>query len=335
MSTHFQTSRYAAILALIATLIPLPARAGQIGIPINANGFAFINFDPFSPGTFALSNSNGISNRGHVVVTVTDANGNFSNFTGTPARTIALNIGPGEAMALGMNSAGTIVGTQNNAAFLLRPKGTPEPLPSPVGATSAFGINDKGQVVGQFTNSNGQMVGFFLRNMNGAAVPIYAPSGPNIVNAQGVNNFGLIVGFYVGSDGQTHGFLAKASTEHNGVLVGTAVPDPQIPSVPGEPGATFVFSQLLGVNDGGIAVGYYGDSLVSQHGFLYDTNTGTYTFLDDPAEAFNNGVEVTQITGISDSGELTGFYSDANGLFHSFTACPPYAFCPNYPNDLP
>lgn len=30
-----------------------------------------------------------------------------------------------------------------------------------------------------------------------------------------------------------------------------------------------------------------------QLGFLYNLTTGQYTFLDDPAEAFNNGVEVT------------------------------------------
>ena len=45
-----------------------------------------------------------------------------------------------------------------------------------------------------------------------------------------------------------------------------------------------------------------------------------YTFLDDPSEAFDNGVEVTQITGITNSGEITGFYSDANGVFHGFVA---------------
>jgi hypothetical protein len=33
-------------------------------------------------------------------------------------------------------------------------------------------------------------------------------------------------------------------------------------------------------------------------------------------------VEVTQITGINNSGEITGFYSDANGVFHSFVATP-------------
>jgi hypothetical protein len=93
-----------------------------------------------------------------------------------------------------------------------------------------------------------------------------------------------------------------------------------IPNVPGEPGATFVFSQILAVNDKGIAVGYYGDSTTSQHGFIYNTNTGQYTFLDDPSEAFNNGVEVTQITGINNASEITGFYTDANGLAHGFVA---------------
>jgi hypothetical protein len=69
-------------------------------------------------------------------------------------------------------------------------------------------------------------------------------------------------------------------------------------------------------------VGYYGDSTTSQHGFIYNTHTGQYTFLDDPSEAFDNGVEVTQITGINNSGEITGFYTDANGVFHSFVATP-------------
>jgi hypothetical protein len=95
-----------------------------------------------------------------------------------------------------------------------------------------------------------------------------------------------------------------------------------IPAVPGEPGATFVFSQVLGINDHGLSVGYYGDSTLSQHGYFYNTSTGHYTFLDDPSEGFFNGVEVTQITGINNLGEISGFYSDANGVFHGFVAVP-------------
>jgi hypothetical protein len=84
-----------------------------------------------------------------------------------------------------------------------------------------------------------------------------------------------------------------------------------------------MFSQILGINDKGLAVGYYGDSTLSQHGFLYDINTGKYTFLDDPSEAFHNGVEVTQITGINNNNEIAGFYSDANGVLHGFVASVP------------
>lgn len=38
-----------------------------------------------------------------------------------------------------------------------------------------------------------------------------------------------------------------------------------------------MFSQILGINNMGIAVGYYGDSTTSQHDFLYNTNAGQYT----------------------------------------------------------
>jgi hypothetical protein len=336
MWIQFKSSRFAAVLATAVALIPLRAVGGEIGKPVTAKGFTFINFDAgIATGTAGTgSNANGISNKGHVVVTLLNADGSFTNFTGTPANTVPLSLGA-NAMVFGMNAPGAIVGMQNGAAFIIPAKGSPQALPSPAGATSAFGISDKGQVVGQYTNAQGQTPGFYLPNLKSQAVPINAPSGPNAVNAQGINNFGLIVGFYVGTDGQDHGFIANLADIHNKVLIGTPVADPVIPAVAGEAGATFVFSQLLGVNDAGIAVGYYGDSTTSQHGFLYNTNTGKYTFLDDPSVKFNGGVEVTQITGITDSGELTGFYSDVNGAFHAFTACPPDAFCPNFPHDLP
>jgi hypothetical protein len=184
-----------------------------------------------------------------------------------------------------------------------------------------FGINDHNLIVGQYVTANGTP-GFIRVNAK-STITINAPSGSNVVNAQGINNKGLVVGFYVGTDGQDHGFVTNKYAAKNGTLTGTPVADPVIPAVAGERGATFVFSQILAVNDHGIAVGYYGDSTTSQHGFLYNTKTGQYTFLDDPSEAFNNGVEVTQITGITNSGEITGFYSDANGVFQGFVATPP------------
>ncbi len=292
---------------------------------VSNEGFLFTNFNGPNAGTNAAAgtNMNGISNSGTAVGVDIDNNGAFHNFTVNPlkSRTVnELNInGSTKAMALAVNSSGTVVGTDGNGNAFYTNKGKVKTF-IPTGGMSAvaLGINDNGTIVGQYVTSTATPG--FIRVNNHTTLTINAPSGPNLVNAQGINNHGLVVGFYQGTDGNVHGFMANEKSARNGVLTGTAIADPTIPNVPGEPGATFVFSQILGINDKGIAVGYYGDSTLSQHGFIYNTHTGVYTFLDDPSEAFDNGVEVTQITGITNSGEITGFYSDANGVFHGFVA---------------
>lgn len=292
-----------------------------------SNGHHFTNFDGPNPGTVAGTgtNMNGIANSGTAVGVTIGNSGNVTNFTVDPLRsrkTTILNInGSTTATAFGINSAGTVVGADGSGnAFSLSRRGVLKTfIPTGGMSATAFGINDQGTIVGQFVTSTATPG--FIQVHDKSFVTINAPSGPNVVNAQGINDKGLVVGFYVGTDGQDHGFMVNARGVKNGTLTGTAIADPTIPAVAGEPGATFVFSQVLGINAKGIAVGYYGDSTGSQHGFLYDTKTGQYTFLDDPNVAFNNnGVEVTQITGITNSGEITGFYSDANGAFHGFVA---------------
>ncbi len=289
------------------------------------DGSRFTNFD--GPGGAAVAgsgtNMNGISNNG-TAVGFTINNGAFNNFTANPLhshKVKVLNInGSTTAMAFAVNSSGTVVGTDGNGnAFYLNHKGMLSTF-IPTGGTSAvaLGINDRGTIVGQYVTSTGTPG--FVRLKNGSFITINAPAGPNIVNVQGINNHGLVVGFYVGADGQDHGFMASVTSTTSGSITGTPIADPAIPTVSGEPGATFVFSQILGINDKGLAVGYYGDSTTSQHGFLYNTKTGTYSFVDDPNVAFDQGVEVTQITGITNSGEITGFYSDAAGVFHGFVA---------------
>jgi uncharacterized membrane protein len=293
----------------------------------SAGGYQFFNFDGPNAGTNAGAgtNINGIANSGTVVGFDIDNNGGFHNFTVNPLRPKSfqeLNInGSTTAQAFGVDRAGMVVGTDGNGnAFYLWRGKVNTFIPPGGSAATAFGVTDRGTIVGQYT-INGQMPGFIRENAN-ITIRIDAPSGPDVVNAQGINNKGLVVGFYVGNDGQDHGFMAIERFAKHGELTGTAIADPTIPNVPGEPGATFVFSQILAVNDNGIAVGYYGDSTTSQHGFILNLHTGQYTFLDDPSEAFDNGVEVTQITGITNSGEITGFYSDANGVFHGFVATP-------------
>jgi PEP-CTERM motif len=295
-------------------------------------GYVFTTYTGTDLGTISGTgtNFNGISNTGTVVGFTTPDNLNFTNFTANPLVSQTptnLNLNSTAAMAFGINSAGTVVGTDGNGNAFALSGGT---LTSflPTGATSAlaFGINDQGAIVGQYTNAGGFTPGFItsLPNVEGAGsnyVTVNAPTGTaigNFVNVQGINDNGLVVGFYIGNDDHDHGFLAHTSSISNGMLTATAITDPTIPPVTGELGATFVFSQILAVNDHGIAVGYYQDSTGSQHGFLYNTNTGTYTLLDDPSATFTNGVEITQITGINNSGEITGFYSGPNGVFEGF-----------------
>ena len=308
----------------------LPAQAAVLNT-VTANGYVWTNFDPTLTVTAVGSNVNGLSNSGRVVGTQVDGNNAsvFANFSGTPNNLTPLNTGANQ-IAFGINSAGAVVGGNGTNAFYLPPGGTPQTLTVPGNAINAFGINDSGTIVGQFTSNTGTP-GFVLPNIgSGSAITVNAPSQPggNVVNAQGINNNGLLAGFYLGGDGQVHGFVSNLSGVAAGSTVtGIAVADPRIPAVAGEPGATFLFSQLLGVNNAGLVSGYYGDSTTSQHGFLYNTTSGAYTFIDDPSVAFHNGVEVTQITGINNLGELAGFYTDANGTAHSFTACPVGATC--------
>jgi len=319
----------------------------NVGIPVSALGYTFLNFNGPNAGTSTGfgTNMNGISNTGAAVGFDMDNNGTLHNFVANingnnfshssiPYGTATgLNVnGSLAAMALGINDAGTVVGTDGNGNAFVSNGGTVKTfIPGGGSAATAFGINDKGGIVGQYSLANGQTPGFYITSSAATnALRINAPnsaSGTNVVNAQSINNNGLVVGFYTGNDGQFHGFDTNVANA-NGSIVGTAIADPKIPNVAGEPGATFVFSQLLGVNDDGIVAGYYGDSTTSQHGFLYNLNTGKYSFLDDPAEQFSiSGVEVTQITGINNLDEITGFYSDANGVFHGFLACPSNATC--------
>ena len=297
----------------------------------SSGGYQFINFDGLSAGTSPESGTaqNGISNTGTSVGRTETFSSNMNiilrNFTVNPqkSKTVQLLNINGSTTLLAdeaVNSSGTVVGGDTNGFAFYTSKGKVKTFMVNGGmSAAAFGINDGGTIVGQYVTSTASYG--FIRVNSKSYITINAPSGPNSVEARGINNNGLVVGFYVGTDGQDHGFMANEKSAVNGTLTGVAIADPTIPNVHGEPGATFVGSKIFGINDKGIAVGSYLDSTGSEHGFLYNTKTGVYTFLDDPGEAFVDDMERTQITGITNSGEITGYYSDAN-FFHGFVANP-------------
>lgn len=276
-----------------------------------AGSYAFTNFDgpPDSSGGTTVY---GINNLGQAVGFSTGASGASTNFirnTDGSFTTLTFN-GSSTAMANGINSSDQVVGMNGSTAFLLINNGnTLTDLPAVNGTTTAeaaFGINDKGAIVGQYSDSNtGTSPGFVYAK--GSFTTLNPVANDSQVFAQGINDNGLVVGFYNTDGVHDHGFLFNTATNAY-----TLLNDPNV--------ANLLFTQFLGINDQNEAVGYYQTTDGSQHGFLYNIATQSYTFLDDP-NAATSGMSITQITGISNSGEIAGFYVDASsGVQRGFVA---------------
>lgn len=294
--------------AVLAAILSLSANASPI--------YNFTSFD--GPGNNGGGTTvNGINNAGDVVGFSSDNAATptlFTNFIRNANGTFnLLNIGGDPlAMANGINDLRTVVGGASNGTAFTLSGGTLTTLPTVNGTTTsqtAFGINQAGQIVGQYTDSaTGTTPGYRLSG--GSYTTLTPLPTAAATNAQGVNNSGLVTGFYSLDGVHQHGFFYNSATNSFSLVA-----DPNIPSV--------VLTQFLGLNDNGLAVGYYQLPDGSQHGFLYDVTTGQYSFLDDPLAA-KTGVSITQITGINNSDEITGFYDDAaTGLQRGFVATVP------------
>jgi hypothetical protein len=281
--------------------------------PANAVVYNFTSFD--GPGNNGGGTTvNGINNAGDVVGFSSDnasAPTLFTNFIRNPDGTFSvLSIGGDPlAMANGVNDSRSVVGGTSSGAAFKFSGGSLTILPSVNGTTAsqtAFGINNAGQIVGQYTDSATDTTPGYL--FSGGAYTVLSPVVNAVVtNAQGVNNDGIVTGFYSVDGVHQHGFFYDSATQ-----AFSFAPDPNIPNL--------VLTQFLGLNDDGVAVGYYQTPDGSQHGFLFNMATDAYTFLDDPFAA-TTGVSITQITGVNDSGEITGFYVDAaTGLQRGFVA---------------
>jgi hypothetical protein len=224
-------------------------------------------------------------------------------------------------MANGINDGNEVVGGVNGQAFTLTNNfstfNTLTPFNSTTTSETAAGINDKGVIVGQYSDSaTGLTPGFVYNHGTYMSLsPVSPVNGVLVVNAQGINNNGLVTGFYSTNNTTTpvdgnepqHGFFYNTTTGKF-----TLAPDPNQPN--------FFTVQLLGINDHDMAAGYWQDAAGNQHGLLYNFDTNSYSFVDDPNAAVINGIQITQITGITNSGEITGFYINQNGQAEGFVA---------------
>jgi hypothetical protein len=158
-----------------------------------------------------------------------------------------------------------------------------------------LGINNKGEIAGYFG------IGSLPAHPNKGYVlpPPYGQADyvdenfPGSVQTQvtAINTHGDTAGFWVDSKNVNRGFI-----EWKGVF--TSYTDPHT--------GKGTVNQILGINDSGIAVGFYDDASGNSHGFTLNQATGKFKAVIVPGAA-----KVT-VTGINDAGDITGFSTSAS-----------------------
>jgi probable HAF family extracellular repeat protein len=207
----------------------------------------------------------------------------------------------------GINSRGDVVGTfydvnGNPHGFLRTSDGQYTTIQDPPnafpGSTVAYGINDREQIVGSYSDATIGAVHGFLRSRDGQYTQLDDPNSAGFTVgftvANGINAPGQIVGYYYDAKNFVHGFLLSGGQYTN-------IDDPNAAG----------FTDAFGINARGQIVGAYDDASGALHGFLRSRD-GHYTTLDDPSGVY------TSAFGINDRGQIVGYYIDVNGEAQSF-----------------
>ena len=168
-------------------------------------------------------------------------------------------------------------------------------------STRVYDINDSGMIVGWYSDgtSSSPWHGF---TYDGSTYTTYDKPGATATRFTGINDNGDITGEYIGSTWT--GLKYDGSTWSSLTAGDAARTDPR------------------DINDSGQIVGWNRDAdYCAAYGFLYDGST--YTTLDYPGTdesgcSGGTGWDQTRAMGISDSGEIVGFYR-MNNVTHGFT----------------
>lgn len=170
-------------------------------------------------------------------------------------------------------------------------------------------------------NNDGVIAGYFGSGAQGhpnKGYELWTPSTyrgenyPHSVQTQvtGLNNRGVTVGFWstmntASMSNNNFGFYSSGGKFHNVVF-------------PTGDNASPVVDQLLGVNDHGVAVGFYTNGQGSNRGYLYNTRTHRFTRVLVPgAPAGVAGPSLTA-TAINNPGDVAGFYNKTSSQVDAF-----------------
>jgi hypothetical protein len=137
------------------------------------------------------------------------------------------------------------------------------------------------------------------------------PADPTFNQLLGINQFGLISGYF--GSGMTGFGSGMTGNPNKGYLLprdgkGGYVSE----NFPGS-----VQTQVTGLNDNGLTVGFWADSKGANSGF-YRTPIGQFRTADYPAASPANP-SVDQLLGVNDQEIAVGFYNDAAGHSHGYS----------------
>jgi len=121
---------------------------------------------------------------------------------------------------------------------------------------------------------------------------------------------GAGVGCWANAAGANFGFYTTGTHFHQiGKFPGGAYASPQV-------------VQLLGINDHGVAVGFYTNSASNNRGFTYNIRTRKFSRVLEPGASQGlNGPSLTA-AGINNAGQVTGFFTNSGGETVGFVKTP-------------
>ena len=176
-------------------------------------------------------------------------------------------------------------------------------------STLPQGINERGDIVGTYIDSNAVNRGF-VRFADGTfSSPIVEPKTIGFTQARGINSSGTVCGDYFGSDFNLHGFFLS-----NGTFTEYDVP-----------GGSNTLVQ--GINDRADFAGAFGDSFNGPFQAFVSVGGNITSFsvpgaISTLAFQLNNSNQLLVGYYVDSSGILHGYFRDANGALH-FPIDPP------------
>jgi hypothetical protein len=208
-------------------------------------------------------------------------------------------------------------------------------------------INERGDIVGEFIDSNGVTRGFVRFSDASFSDPIVDPNDTvGFTEGRGINNPRTVVGDYVISDGTVHSFLLSGSTfteydvpgalqtnllgiNEPGELTGTFDPGNGVFQAFIDSGGTITSYSVPGAlatlayemnNNKKLTVGYFVDGSGVLHGQYRDANGALHFPIDPP------GSVATVLFGLNNRNWVVGRYADSSGVTHGLFFVPPDNF---------